>query len=292
MVILVTLSPFIYKMVTKHLHSKETHTLWLTGIYQRVSLIALFVARLLLGLMFIIFCISHYFTLTSGVLVAIALSVVMLMLFSKKIHLQSSFIEENFMSNLSAREVEQDRNRAVKKELEQELLNYDLHLADFEISPESIYCGRKLVDLDLRRTCGVNVVRIIRGGLNVNIPGGSERLYPHDRIVVAGSDEQIIQFQAQLQTAEKRGEELIAEKGLDSRRTAVSLQQLLVTADMEFCGKTLAESHIREKAQCAVLGIEHQGLTLMNPDASTLLAEGDTLILAGEAEQIQMLLEG
>ena len=196
------------------------------------------------------------------------------------------------MSNLSAREVEQDRNRAVKKELEQELLNYDLHLADFEISPESIYCGRKLVDLDLRRTCGVNVVRIIRGGLNVNIPGGSERLYPHDRIVVAGSDEQIIQFQAQLQTAEKRGEELIAEKGLDSRRTAVSLQQLLVTADMEFCGKTLAESHIREKAQCAVLGIEHQGLTLMNPDASTLLAEGDTLILAGEAEQIQMLLEG
>jgi CPA2 family monovalent cation:H+ antiporter-2 len=290
LVILSILSPFIYKMVTKHLHSEESHELWRKSIYQRVSLIVLFVARLLLGLMFVIGCISHYFTLTSGVLTVMGLVVVAPMLFSKKIHLRSSEIEQNFMSNLSAREVEQDRHRAVKKELEQQLLSYDLHLADFEISAESTYCGSKLVNLDLRKTCGVNVVRIIRGGLNVNIPGGNERLFPHDRIVVAGSDEQIRLFQEQLQAAEKRGAELVAEQGLDSRRTQVSLEQLVVKSDMDFCGKTLAESRIREKAQCAVLGIEHDGITVMNPDASMVLAEGDTLLLAGESDQILQLL--
>lgn len=290
LVILSVLSPFIYKMVTKHLHSEESHELWRKSIYQRVSLIVLFVARLLLGLMFVIGCISHYFTLTSGVLTVMGMVVVAPMLFSKKIHLRSSEIEQNFMSNLSAREVEQDRHRAVKKELEQQLLSYDLHLADFEISAESTYCGSKLINLDLRKTCGVNVVRIIRGGLNVNIPGGNERLFPHDRIVVAGSDEQIRLFQEQLQAAEKRGAELVAEQGLDSRRTQVSLEQLVVKSDMDFCGKTLAESRIREKAQCAVLGIEHDGKTVMNPDASTVLAEGDTLLLAGESDQILQLL--
>lgn len=290
LVILLVLSPFIYKMVTKHLHSEESHELWRKSIYQRVSLIVLFVARLLLGLMFVIGCISHYFTLTSGVLTVMGLVVVAPMLFSKKIHLRSSEIEQNFMSNLSAREVEQDRHRAVKKELEQQLLSYDLHLADFEISAESTYCGSKLINLDLRKTCGVNVVRIIRGGLNVNIPGGNERLFPHDRIVVAGSDEQIRLFQEQLQAAEKRGAELVAEQGLDSRRTQVSLEQLVVKSDMDFCGKTLAESRIREKAQCAVLGIEHDGITVMNPDASMVLAEGDTLLLAGESDQILQLL--
>ncbi|MBO6012219.1 MAG: cation:proton antiporter [Bacteroidales bacterium] len=290
LVILSVLSPFIYKMVTKHLHSEESHELWRKSIYQRVSLIVLFVARLLLGLMFVIGCISHYFTLTSGVLTVMGLVVVAPMLFSKKIHLRSSEIEQNFMSNLSAREVEQDRHRAVKKELEQQLLSYDLHLADFEISAESTYCGSKLINLDLRKTCGVNVVRIIRGGLNVNIPGGNERLFPHDRIVVAGSDEQICLFQEQLQAAEKRGAELVAEQGLDSRRTQVSLEQLVVKSDMDFCGKTLAESRIREKAQCAVLGIEHNGVTVMNPDASMVLAEGDTLLLAGESDQILQLL--
>ncbi len=291
LVILLVLSPFIYKMVVKHLHAPETKQLWQGGNYRRISVVALFVARLLLGLSFIIFCITHFFNLTGGMLVGIAVIVVMLMLFSKKIHLQSSYIEQSFMTNLSAREVEQDRNRAVRKELVEELLSYDLHLADFELAPESTYCGRMLMELDLRRTCGVNLVRIVRGGMNLNIPGGRERLFPHDRIVVAGSDEQIRKFQQQLQIAERQGIDLQNEQDLAARRPPVSLEQLVVTATMSFCGKTLADSHIREKANCAVLGIEHDGQLLMNPDANILIAEGDTLILAGEEEQIQKLLQ-
>ena len=288
--ILMILSSFIYKMVTKHLRSVETIRLWRDGSFRRASIVALFVARLLLGLSFIIFCISHYFTLTSGMLFGIAVIAVLTMLFSKKIRQQSSYIEKSFMANLSAREVEQDKHRAVRKEFESALLSYDLHLADFELHPESTYCGRELMELNLRRTCGVTVVRIVRGGLNVNIPGGRERLYPHDRIVVAGSDDQIRLFQQQLDAADRHGAEQIAVKGLASRRTAVSLEQLVVLPTMPFCGKTLADSRIRELAQCAVLGIEHDGVTVMNPDASVVIAEGDTLILAGESDKMQVLL--
>ncbi len=290
LLLLAILGSFIYKIVSKHLRSAETRQLWNDGSYRRASLIALFVARLLLGMGFVVFCIARYFTLTTGFLIGIALLIVMIMLFSKKIHRQSTYIETKFMTNLSAREREKDKNRAVKRELEVALLSYDLHLADFELSPESVFCGKMLMELDWRRSCGVNVVRIIRGGLNVNIPGGRERLYPHDRIVVAGSDAQIQLFQQLLVEASRMGEAQIARQGLDNRRTSVSLEQLTVLPDMPFCGRTLAESKIREIAQCAVLGIEHEGETLMNPDANTCLHEGDVLILAGEAEKIKTLL--
>lgn len=290
LLLLAVLGSFIYKIVSKHLRSAESRKLWNDGSYRRASLVALFVARLLLGMGFVVFCIAQYFTLTTGFLFGVALLVVLIMLFSKKVHRQSTYIETKFMTNLSAREREKDKNRAVKRELEVALLNYDLHLADFELSPDSSFCGRMLLELDLRRSCGVNVVRIIRGGLNVNIPGGRERLYPHDRIVVAGSDAQIQLFQQLLDAAHREGEELIAKQGLDTRRTSVSLEQLTVLSDMPFCGCTLAESKIREIAQCAVLGIEHEGITTMNPDANTLLQEGDVLILAGEAEKIKALL--
>jgi len=290
LILLVALGSFIYKIVSKHLRSPESRKLWNDGTYRRASLIALFIVRLLLGMGIVVFCIAKYFTLTTGFMIGIALLIVLIMLFSKKIHRQSTFIESRFMTNLSAREREQDKHRAVKRELEDALLNYDLHLADFELQSNSSYCGKLLMDMDLRRTCGVNVVRIIRGGLNVNIPGGRERFFPYDRIVVAGSDEQIQMFQKLLNHAEREGEEQIAKQGLDNRRTTVSLEQLTVQSEMPFCGKTLAESKIREIAQCAVLGIVHEGKTTMNPDAGVILQESDVLILAGEADKIKMLL--
>lgn len=289
LLLLLVLGSFVYRIVTKHLHASETRQLWRDGSYRRASLIALFVVRLLLGVSIIIFCISQYFTLTTGVLIGLALMSVIFMLFSKKIHRQSSVLERSFMDNLSAREREKDKRRAVKKELEAALLNYDLHLADFELSPESIYCGSMLMQLDLRRTSGVTVVRIIRGGLNVNIPGGQERLFPHDRIVVAGSDDQIRLFQQQLEEADRRGAEQIEQQGTEGRRTVVSLEQIVVSSAMPFCGKTLAASGIREQVKCAVLGIEHEGVTTMNPDPSVLLCEGDTLLLAGEVDKISEL---
>jgi CPA2 family monovalent cation:H+ antiporter-2 len=206
-------------------------------------------------------------------------------MFSSKVHKQSSDIEQRFIDNLSAREREQEKNRSVRREVEDAFLDYDLHLADFELNPESLYCGHQLLNLDLRHSCGVNIVRIVRGGLNINAPGGRERLYPHDRIVVAGSDEQIKLFRNKLDTAVDSTKKSGAE-----RASTFSLEQLQVSSEMPFCGKTLAESRIGELAQCVVLGIEHNGSTTMNPTASDILHEGDMLILAGETDKIKGLL--
>ncbi|MBR4214448.1 MAG: cation:proton antiporter [Bacteroidales bacterium] len=282
--LLIILSPFIYKMVKSHNNSPEAQQLRQDSSYKRAGLVALKVARLILGMMFIIGCIGRYFNLTLGLLVMSAVAIVAIMMFSTKVHKQSADIEKRFIDNLSAREREKEKNRSVRREVEDAFLDYDLHLADFELNPQSLYCGHQLLNLDLRHSCGVNVVRIVRGGLNINAPGGRERLYPHDRIVVAGSDEQIKLFSQKLNTAVNSG------NGSGGRVSTFSLEQLQVSSEMPFCGKTLAQSRIGELAQCVVLGIEHDGETTMNPTAEITLNEGDTLILAGETDKIKGLL--
>ena len=282
--LLVLLSPFLYRMIASHNNSPEALQLRQDSSYRRVTLVALNVARIILGMMFVIGCIGRYFTLTLGLPLVFAIAIVAIIMRSSKVHKQSSDIEKRFIDNLSAREREQEKNRSVRREVEDAFLNYDLHLADFELNPESLYIGHQLLNLDLRHSCGVNIVRIVRGGVNINAPGGRERLYPHDRIVVAGSDEQIKRFAQELDSKVSSG------KDNAGRASTFSLELLQVSPEMPFCGKPLSESRIGERAQCVVLGIEHEGKTTMNPTAEAILCQGDTLILAGETEKIKGLL--
>ena len=192
--LLALLSPFIFKMVSKHQNAPERVKLWEDGAYRQTTIIALFLARFVLGAAFVVFCIAQYFTLTSGILFMLAAVVVILMMLPKRIRSQSQHMERSFYSNLNARQRQQERQRTDPEAVGQQLLGSDMHLYEFRLSQGSPFCGQQLLELDWRRTSGVNVVRIGRGGATVNLPGGKERLCADDLIVVAGSDEQIRLF--------------------------------------------------------------------------------------------------
>ena len=72
------------------------------------------------------------------------------------------------------------------------LLSRDLHLTDFEIPGESAWAGKTLLELNLGKKYGVHVVSILRGKRRINIPGGSIRLFPMDKIQVIGTDDQLV----------------------------------------------------------------------------------------------------
>ena len=286
MLLLAVLARFIYLMVASHAHCPEAERLRQDGEYRRVTLAALSAVRLVLAMALVLYCIGIYFNLTLGLAVAAAVAVVVAIMNSRSLRRESSDIERRFMDNLAAREREAESKRSVGREVEAAFRTYDLHLADFDIDPQSSFCGCRLMNLDLRRSCGVNVVQIVRGGVCINAPGGRECLYPGDRVVVAGSDEQIRQFGDALEASVAGG------KGNkpEARTPTFSLERLKVLPEMPFCGQTLAESRIGERAQCVVLGIVRDGGTTMTPTAASLLEAGDTLVLAGETEKIKSLL--
>ena len=282
LVILGAISPFIYRIVTKHLHSRESHELWQTNHFAKGSLVALFGVRILLALAIVIVIVSRLFTLTTGVLIGISAVVVVLAVLSRHVQRRSRLIEEKFFSNINAREVLKDSQRVVGRSLEESLLSHNIHLADFVLNPESELCGKELKELNLRARSGVSLVRIVRGGLYINIPGAAERLYPGDHIVVVGTDEQIKAFSSELEQNERSSQE----KG----HSLMAVQQFEVTESMPFAGKRLDKSRIGELAQCVVVCIVQGKEEFLNPKADTLLMPGDLLIVAAEEGRIQEFL--
>ncbi len=277
-------SPFIYTMATRHRKSQEAKKLWQSGNFQKASLVGLILLRLFVCIAFVSYAIINIFTVTSGLLVAISIMLVMGIMYSHNISKRSHLLELKFNENLTAREKSADAKRTIRRDFEKSLLSYDVHISDFHLSPHSVFCGKTLAQLNIRNKSGVSIVRIIRGGININIPGGNERIYPEDLIVVAGSDEQIDKFQKMLEDSVVRSE-------AKSANIRITLERFTIEAGNPLAGLTIMQSAIREKANCIVMGVEHEGKYIMNPEPTTVLHEGDTVIAAGETEKITLFLE-
>ena len=134
----------------------------------------------------------------SRIVLAIAATVIVIVILSKRLKRQSILMERHFFSNLSARELENERKAPINQRFANHLLERDLHLADFEVKQNSPSMGKTLKELNFRQKCNVNIVTIIRGEQRINIPGGEERLYPFDKLVVVGADVDLEHFRQYL----------------------------------------------------------------------------------------------
>ena len=112
-----------------------------------------------------------------------------------------------FNENLYARERLAESQRGLEREVEDSLISLEMNIAEVEVPDNSAFAGKALKDLNIRNITGANIVRIIRGGININIPGGSHRIYPGDRIILAGSDTDVAAFQKMLETSIAHNEE-------------------------------------------------------------------------------------
>lgn len=274
-------SPFIYAIAHGG-RTKDAYELWHSGSFQKAQLIALYLLRIVVSVNIVAYAIYRIFSFTSGVVAAVAILLVFIMMMSRSVRRNAHSMTQRFTGNLTAREKSAEQRRAVSRRFEGSLLSYDVHISDFELDPNSAFCGRSLMQLNIRERSGVSVVRIVRGGININIPGGRTVLYPSDKIVVAGSDEQIARFSQMIE-----GSRQVRKKGDTQTRTHVTLERFVVTPDNQLIGTTLMQSGIREQAQCIVMGIERDSRLITNPDPALQFQEGDVVLVAGETERIK-----
>lgn len=187
-----------------------------------------------------------------------------------------------FNENLYARERLAESKRGLEREVENTLLSLEMNIAEVEVPTNSKFVGKALKELNIRNITGANIVRIIRGGVNINIPGGNHRLYPGDRIIIAGSDADIASFQKLLETSLAQQEEK------PNTNTAIVLDNFTITADSPVCGKSILKSGIREKGGCIVIGVLTAADEMfLNPDPNIILEEDFIIVVAGEKQQMQ-----
>ena len=282
--IILCIAPFLRAIMVKKNHSVEFMTLWHDSRANRAPLVSTIVIRIMIAALFVIFVISGLFKASIGLIIGVAVLVVLLMVWSRRLKKQSILIERRFFQNLRSRDVRAEYLGEKKPEYAGRLLSHDLHLADMEIPGESSWAGKTLMELNLGKKFGVHVASILRGKRRINIPGGSVRLFPMDKIQVIGTDEQLSVFNEAMQNGAKIDWEVY-------EKSEMALKQFIIDSDSVFLGKTIRESGIRDKYHCMIAGVESEDGTLMVPDVNAPLEEGDVVWVVGEKEDVYQLVD-
>ena len=285
--ILAVISPMLRAIMMKKNHSAEFQQLWHDSKFNRGPLISLIVLRIVLCAGILMLPIARLINAAAGLLLAICCVLILLIITSKRLKKHSILMERRFFSNLSARELEEERHAPINQRFANHLLERDLHLADFEVKQNSPSMGKSLKELNFRQKCNVNVVTIIRGEQRINIPGGEERLYPFDKLVVVGADDDLTHFRRYI---EERYKQSFEEQS--TKREEMRMEQILISSDSRLVGRSIIESGIRDKAACLVIGIERGNRSIQNPPPTTVFEQGDIVWLVGERSKLVRLSEG
>ena len=280
------ISPMLRAMIWKKNHSIEYKYLWSANKFNRTPLVILIVLRFVLAFSFVTFVLMRTFDAKIGLLVFVACVLVLLMVLSKRLKLYSINIERKFLHNLNSREYAQSKKAIQeasvfdKKQISSQLNTLEVHLSDYLVEQDAACAGKTLRELNFRQRFGVHVVSILRGKQRINIPGGNQQLFPMDKILVLGTDEQLKLIH----------EELNLKKIVEEESVNVRIEQFEIDKHSPLIGKTLQSSGIREDGRCTVVGIERNGIQTMNPESQTLFCEGDLIWVVGEPESLRKLI--
>ena len=274
------ISPFLRSMVMKNVHSDEFRRLWTQSLLNRLPLIFTIIVRIVVAAMFIFYICNYLTRFKNALMITIAGVALILMILSRSLKHRSIKLERLFIKNLRSREIAARVSGERRPLFAGHLLDRDIHISDFEVPEDSTWVGRTLKDLQFRNRFGVHVSSILRGSQRINIPNGSNIIFPGDRISVIGNDEQLKVFSQAI------GNELIPEDPEIEKRE-MKLRQFVLSSDTPFIGKTLAESGIRDQYGCMVVGVEEgqENLTMIDPQRK--FEKGDIIWLVGEENDLE-----
>lgn len=266
---LVILSPFLWALALRRTQRQAYANVWMTASH-RGPLVALLLSRILLAVIYIGFLFYLLFSPLMAV-AGVVVSCLILLLFSGRIKAFYGRIETRFLLNYNERE-----NRSAM------LAPWDSHITTFELSTESPFIGKTLQQSRIREEFGINIVVIERGDFTINLPTRENHLYPYDKLSVIGTDEQLEKFKLYLEESENKSQ--VAEI-----KSKVALHHFTLNENSMLTGKSIRDSKIRERAQGLVVGIERNGIRILNPESDFVFEMNDKVWIVGIEKQIKDL---
>ncbi|HEX8607595.1 MAG TPA: cation:proton antiporter, partial [Pedobacter sp.] len=176
------MAPFLWALSIRRIKRTAYSHLWLNKKYTRGPLISIEVFRIALGVFYVGFLMYEFFDTVIAAIIALGLIILGMIIFSRKLQSFYDQLEKRFLLNLNAREAQ---NR------QPEILPWDTHLAEMVVAPESALVGKTLMELSVREKFGVNIALIERGKVMIPTPGRDDRLYPNDKVLIIGTDDQL-----------------------------------------------------------------------------------------------------
>ena len=139
------------------------------------------------------------------------------------------------------------------------------------------------MELAVREKYGVNIALIERGKIMIPTPGRDEQLFPNDKVMVIGTDDQL--------AAVKELFEGSMDENIESSfpREDMALQKVVINSNSPVYGQSIRKSGIREATQGLVVGIERKGQRILNPDSNLIFENGDIVWIVGNNKKVPKL---
>lgn len=269
---LTAMSPFLLAMTYPASKQTERNRLRACNARFDVPLIAMTVVRLLIAMAIVVYLLSSIYSMAVGWTLGVALFIVMMLSFSKRIKERLEKIETRFMDNLNEREL---RKTGAKNNLVA-----NMHLAYMTVGYDCPFVGERLRNSGLRKRFGVSVSSIQRGSNIIMVPDADARLFPGDILGVIGTDDEI---QKLIPVIEASDEGVSATSPEDIRLTSVRL-----TDSSPLIGRTVASSRLREDYEALLVATQRdENYTQPSPEMS--FAEGDVLWIVGDVNKLSSL---
>lgn len=286
-------SPFLWAILIKTITIKEGdqafNTYFLNNSLIGISIHAI---RFLIGIFLIGFFIDQLTTTRHAIIIAVPSVVVLLWLFSAKVQKIHLHITEQFLSNLNEREqlayIQQKSTIEIQKKNEEAkkyFQDWNAYVTELEAGNAIRFAGMTLYELDWKKQFGISVVYIRRNDVTLHLPDGRERILPHDKVGVLGTEDQVSQLKKIFDQGEVK-----TVKGDDIDVTDIQLIKIRVTEANPFAGKTIKDSGIRRSLRSLVAGIERNGERILNPMSSEKILVDDILWLVGDTHKINACL--
>lgn len=240
----------------------------------------LFVGRLVLGLILLSAILSQFVTLrlASGVTVAVVLvAAVSAQFWVRKLY---QFIEKNFLKNLT----EKERKELVSAEVAKSFLPWEASLGTYDVGPESAICGKALREQSFKEKYGVTVAAVFRGAKRYFAPDGEFVVWPYDKLICFGSEEELIRFHSFLEEEKSHAATLV--NSAFARQEDFKLTSYVVNAESQFKNKSIRESGIRDFFKGMVVGIERGPQRILGPTGSFEIRENDLLWVVSDRKQL------
>jgi CPA2 family monovalent cation:H+ antiporter-2 len=281
---LIGIAPFVRILLFNKGNSDLFLKLWNKNRFNRGGLIVLLLLQASLGLFFISLVLIRAFNFTGILGYVISAAILVFIILSRHLLHYYSSMEDRFLANLNQKEDEEKESlqSPLQASFEKHLIDRDIHLSDIIVSPDSKYIGMTLQEADFRKDYGVNVVKISRGSKEITIPNADEYIYPYDRLVVLGTDEQITLFTGDIE---------IQNDDTCIKRNEIALQSFLIEPESRLCGVSIKESGIKRETGNLVVGIERMGTSSMNPHIEMEFEPGDRVWVVGEKDRLFPFLE-
>lgn len=281
-------APFLWALMTKRPNNTAYKELWLDSKYNRGPLLMLEISRIALGIILIGLWVDQLFSTNTAILAAVPVIIIVMRIFSKRMQRFYQRIENRFVTNLNARELENGEKNTLVRDLQKkfnpksDLSPWDAHLVDLEVNQHAGYIGQTLMELGWRERYGINIAYIKRGGKLIYAPGRDNKLHPFDHLGIIATDDQIQQFKPVFDAVDEPDTTEVNTEN-------IALQKITVNEQTKLKGLTIRDSGIRERTSGLIVGIERNDERILNPDSNTVFEWGDIIWIVGDRKKIQGL---